>query len=57
MSNVIPFNKQLPPKEPKCSFCGTEKSKAKHMVAAGDGKHHICDKCIAKATKLLQDNQ
>lgn len=56
MDNVIPFNKQIV-KEARCSFCGTEKSKAKHMVAAGDGKHHICDKCIAKATKLLEDSQ
>jgi hypothetical protein len=51
---VIPFDK---PKElePKCSFCGTPKSKAKKMVSTTDGMRHICDKCIVKAKQRLQE--
>jgi hypothetical protein len=52
--NIIPFNKPKEP-EPKCSFCGTPKSKAKSMISSSDGMRHICDRCIVKAKQRLTE--
>lgn len=53
-AEVIPLT---PPKaaEPKCSFCGTPKSKAKSLIGNGDGTKHICGECVAKAKQRLQE--
>jgi hypothetical protein len=53
MSNVIPLE---PPKEhdPKCSFCGTPKSKAEKFISNGEGTKHICGACIIKAKQRLE---
>jgi hypothetical protein len=53
-AKVIPFEPPQPA-EPKCSFCGTEKAKAKAMVATETAA--ICDKCLAQATKRLEDTE
>ena len=42
------------PAEPKCSFCGKTKSKAKKLMSNGIDKF-ICDVCIAKAKELLNE--
>jgi hypothetical protein len=55
MAEIIPFNK-ADTKEPVCSFCKTPKSKAKNMVtSAVNGNYHICDKCIERSAKILQE--
>lgn len=44
--------------DPKCSFCGTPKSKAKHFFSNNqDGRteRSICGACVAKAKQRLQE--
>jgi ATP-dependent protease Clp ATPase subunit len=50
MAEVIPFKKE----EPKCSFCGVSKSKAKGLWTGFAGKH-ICDKCVAHCKELIKE--
>jgi len=46
--------KMWPTKEdPKCSFCGTPKSKAKAMIKSQLKDHYICDKCIKQGKALV----
>jgi len=54
VSNVVPLD---PPKqpEPKCSFCGTPKSKAKKFLSNSDDTKHICGECVVKAKQRLQE--
>ena len=43
------------PEDPKCSFCGTLKSKARSMIKSNISDHHICDKCIKQGAKVAQE--
>lgn len=51
MAQIIEFKE----KEPKCSFCGVLKSKAKHMLESYDKTEYICDVCLAHATKRMKE--
>lgn len=49
-AELIPFNKPAPP-DPKCSFCGVKKSRAKHMFQSNE--KCICDKCVIHAKERI----
>lgn len=57
-SNVIPFDP--PAKDPPacCSFCGKPKHLVRRMVTNGQegkGLRAICDECVEKAKRRIQE--
>lgn len=53
-AKIIPFNKSAI--DPKCSFCGKLKSKAKAMIQSPTGKF-ICNTCVAKCKTLIEESK
>lgn len=51
-ATIIPFKETIP----KCSFCGTAQTDAKHFFSSGTGKH-ICGACVAHAKQRMQSVQ
>jgi len=41
---------------PKCSFCGTPETDAKHFFTSGTGKN-ICGVCVAHCKQRMQSVQ
>jgi len=41
-------------KKLRCSFCGKDESQVKKLVAGA--KAYICDECVAKADRIMQDS-
>jgi len=51
-AEVLPFKRPIP----KCSFCGTPDTDAKHFFSSGTGKH-ICGVCVAHCKQRMQSVQ
>lgn len=51
-AEVLPFKETIP----KCSFCGTPETDAKHFFTSGTGKH-ICGACVAHCKQRMHSVQ
>jgi len=51
-AEVLPFKRPIP----KCNFCGTAETDAKHFFSSGTGKH-ICGVCVAHSKQRMQSVQ
>jgi ATP-dependent Clp protease ATP-binding subunit ClpX len=40
---------------PRCGFCGRTHGEVARLVAAEDGRSHICDECVARIDAVLAD--
>lgn len=59
MSEVLELYPRKGP-EPKCSFCGTPKSKAQHFFTnnrEGREERAICGKCVKNAKQRLEEGK